>query len=252
MRHCILCGKKLREDNRYEWCQRHGRTQIDRVTGKCKLCGMIIPLNLRGYHVMSKCGTQEPWNKGLTKETEPRMLRISESLTGRKRPEMGRKMKERWKDPVVRERYRIGLSRGQRIRFSNPEARELQSMKSKELVRSGRIIPYGGRRHGNGMPPTDTELEMLRRLKRFGFIRNWSLKTKMPPHNGVPTHYKIDLAHPEKKIAIELDGSSHTTRIRKEMDERKTCFLQSRGWKVLRFREPFDFDRAEQMCIDLL
>lgn len=51
----------------------------------------------------------------------------------------------------------------------------------------------------------------------------------------MPLHYKIDIANPVKKIAVEVDGGSHSaTRVR-EADERKDAFLTSHGWRVFRF-----------------
>lgn len=53
--------------------------------------------------------------------------------------------------------------------------------------------------------------------------------------NGVPSHYKVDIASKEAKIAIEVDGRSHRSRIVAERDLKKSRFLESRGWRVLRF-----------------
>lgn len=50
-----------------------------------------------------------------------------------------------------------------------------------------------------------------------------------------PTCYKIDIANREQKIAIEVDGYSHGALRVKAADAKKTKFLESRGWKVLRF-----------------
>jgi very-short-patch-repair endonuclease len=48
--------------------------------------------------------------------------------------------------------------------------------------------------------------------------------------------YKIDLAHPEKKIAIELDGHDfHKTRSQRTNDAKRERYLQMKGWKVIRF-----------------
>ena len=50
-----------------------------------------------------------------------------------------------------------------------------------------------------------------------------------------PFCYKIDIAIPKCKIAIEVDGNSHKLLSRREEDIKKTEALQSKGWKVLRF-----------------
>jgi very-short-patch-repair endonuclease len=57
----------------------------------------------------------------------------------------------------------------------------------------------------------------------------------MPAGSGYPTHYKVDVAFPKKKLAVELDGASHNTIARQEQDAKKTNFLASLGWTVLRY-----------------
>ena len=66
---------------------------------------------------------------------------------------------------------------------------------------------------------------------------------------SLPNHYKVDLAIPEKKIAIEVDGSSHKTKKWKFLDKRKTEVLNSLGWKVLRFWNE-EVDKDPTKCID--
>jgi len=46
-------------------------------------------------------------------------------------------------------------------------------------------------------------------------------------------HYIVDFCSPRKKIIIELDGGQHLDQ--QEYDEQRTEFLQSRGYRVLRF-----------------
>lgn len=52
---------------------------------------------------------------------------------------------------------------------------------------------------------------------------------------GLPNAIKSDLALPDVKLAVEIDGLSHNTRKVREKDARKTEFLASLGWTVLRF-----------------
>jgi very-short-patch-repair endonuclease len=48
--------------------------------------------------------------------------------------------------------------------------------------------------------------------------------------------YRIDLALPTYKIAIECDGKAyHSTPEQKAHDRRKDAYLRKHGWKVLRF-----------------
>jgi len=50
---------------------------------------------------------------------------------------------------------------------------------------------------------------------------------------GYPSNYKLDLALPERRICIEVDGYSHHSR--KALDAKKDNMLRSMGWAVLRF-----------------
>jgi len=56
-----------------------------------------------------------------------------------------------------------------------------------------------------------------------------------PRRAGLPTCFYLDLAHPEKRIAIEVDGGSHRMLIWKDRDARKEQHLRSIGWTVARF-----------------
>lgn len=91
----------------------------------------------------------------------------------------------------------------------------------------GRVVQQGG----NGRGPNSTEQALLERLG--GDWRwNYAVATGRPRQPGRPTHYKIDLAHPERFLAIEVDGRSHASR--REIDARKDAFLERAGWTVIR------------------
>ena len=101
----------------------------------------------------------------------------------------------------------------------------------KKLLDMGWKPPVQG---GNGHGPTEPEKRILQMVPSA--VPNFCIKTKIKPGNGIPTHYKIDVAVPHLKLAIEVDGNSHNLYSRKAADERKTNFLQERGWTVLRFK----------------
>jgi endogenous inhibitor of DNA gyrase (YacG/DUF329 family) len=52
---------------------------------------------------------------------------------------------------------------------------------------------------------------------------------------GLPQHFKLDLVPVGHQVAIEVDGSSHQMRSRRAQDAKKTAWLVSQGWTVLRF-----------------
>jgi hypothetical protein len=69
---------------------------------------------------------------------------------------------------------------------------------------------------------------------------------------SLPHHYKVDLAVPSLKLAIEVDGNTHKLKRWRFLDHRKTEALASLGWLVIRFwneeilRDPSDVVRRIQ------
>ncbi len=47
--------------------------------------------------------------------------------------------------------------------------------------------------------------------------------------------YIADFACIEARLVIEIDGATHGTPEEREHDKRRTWFLESNGWRVLRF-----------------
>jgi superfamily I DNA/RNA helicase len=91
---------------------------------------------------------------------------------------------------------------------------------------------FGGQRGGNGTGLSKHERLLLNRLGE-----GWKSNIIVPCGKGcrglgLPPHYKLDIANPTLKIAIEIDGHSH--RHRADQDMRKTTFLESQGWRVIR------------------
>ena len=96
--------------------------------------------------------------------------------------------------------------------------------------RGGDPAAFNRIKGGNGRGPTLAESTLIEAL---GGDWSWNLPvaTGLRPA-GYPTCYKIDVANPTLKIAIEIDGQSH--RHLQEVDDRKTTFLESQGWRVIR------------------
>jgi len=112
----------------------------------------------------------------------------------------------------------------------NPEA--IQKMKDtiKRLGYKPKI------RGGNGQP-----MPIPQRILLAALGEGWYAEHSIPTHlrstkKDYPTCYKIDIANPQKMIAVEVDGGSHGSKQRQQQDKRKTDFLKKLGWKVLRFK----------------
>jgi very-short-patch-repair endonuclease len=76
--------------------------------------------------------------------------------------------------------------------------------------------------------PTDAERKMwllLRTLKPLGM----QFRRQAPIGN-----YIVDFVWYAGKVAVEIDGSQHAEQ-RRAYDERRTAWLQSQGYRVLRF-----------------
>jgi len=109
--------------------------------------------------------------------------------------------------------------------MSDPKVREKSSRRLKEIQHKPSV--HGG--NGMGLtPPQQILLDVL----GDEWIAEYALSLG-PRTQGYPTCYKIDIANPKRKIAVEVDGHSH--RSRKAQDQKKDEKLASLGWTVLRF-----------------
>lgn len=141
---------------------------------------------------------------------------------------------------------KAGEARSKFLRSGTPEAerqrkrigrlkpmRQLAARKklSETLRRIGHKPKMQG---GNGRPTALPQSLLFSKLKG-----NWKLEyvlsTSSPGCEYLPHHYKLDIANPKLKIAIEVDGGLHLSKAVQKRDRRKTKFMISRGWKVLRF-----------------
>ena len=95
------------------------------------------------------------------------------------------------------------------------------------LAANGHRPPVRG---GNGTGPTSRKRHSLD-FGGDGVI----IPTGQRVKGGPPSHYKLDLASPAAKIAVEIDGPSHRSLKRREADRRKDQWLNAAGWTVLRF-----------------
>ena len=114
--------------------------------------------------------------------------------------------------------------------MSNPDVRENVSRILHEIGHKPKV------RGGNGKGMTEPQRLMTEALKEFIPQTEYAVQTKIPRGNGYPTCYKLDIAIPEIKLGIEVDGNSHCLIERQEQDKKKDELLSTLGWTVLRFR----------------
>src|SRR5437870_779102 len=116
----------------------------------------------------------------------------------------------------------------ERIRNLNPMSDPAVRLKVSQILREMKHKPSV--RGGNGTGLTKPQSILLALLAGWTAEFPLSLGRRRA---GYPTHYKLDLANPEKKLCIEVDGACHYGR--KEKDAKKDAILVSLGLRVLRF-----------------
>lgn len=97
-------------------------------------------------------------------------------------------------------------------------------------------------RGGNGQL-TSPQRALLECLGQ-GWIAEYPVPVPGHTAHALPKALRIDIAHPQRMIAVELDGSSHRSPIRRLQDSRKTIYLAQRGWFVYRVTN----QRAAELC----
>lgn len=144
-----------------------------------------------------------PWNKGLTKETDKRIKKISETLSKRM----------------------IGVSAGI---ASTPEREQLRrqkiSQKQKQNFDMGIIKGWRSR---TGKAPSYPEKFFIKVLENNKILYKRELSVGK---------YFIDFAIKDKMIALEIDGHQHERKDRIKKDIEKENYLISQGWKVYRIK----------------
>lgn len=133
-----------------------------------------------------------------------------------------KRMKELRERPDVKRKLNRYL-RSDRNPFKDPSREFIENRK--------KATSYDHLVGGNGTGLTKSQKLLLDLLGA-----NWKPEFVIPTKkkSGFPNHYKIDLARPRKKIAVEIDGISHATKKVRAADKRKDQFLRDEGWTVIR------------------
>jgi hypothetical protein len=116
---------------------------------------------------------------------------------------------------------------------SNPTILDAQAKKKiKETLKRIKHQPI--KRGGNGQLLPLPHLALLHALGE-GWVAEYAIKTNAGHLNGVyPNCYKVDICCPERMVCIELDGGTHTSQARKDIDTKKDQYLAGLGWRVFR------------------
>jgi hypothetical protein len=148
--------------------------------------------------------------------------------------------KEARKDPTWRKRS------SERMKMKNPMW--MPGIKEK-MIESSRGRVYFTTRGGNGQI-TGPQIVLH---DATGLSMEYPVLTSPVKHiyPDAPYSYKVDLADIRTKLAIEVDGESHSNPHQKSLDAKKTEILNSLGWTVLRFTND-EVNQNLNACVQII
>lgn len=137
--------------------------------------------------------------------------------------------KRRWSDPDYRKRV------GKKISIAHKKQSQIISQRVRRawqlLSPSARRIRLRGLWKGPGR--ISKVQQQLWRALGAPWRLELSIGLGVGAHRrGLPSRYFIDIAHPKKKIAVEVDGSFH--KLTRVYDRKRDLALTRLGWKVVR------------------
>ena len=135
-----------------------------------------------------------------------------------------------------------------RMKNNNPmKDPEIRKKARDKLINSGHKPRVRG---GNGTGMTIPQ-ELLFRSLGEGWVAEYSVRTFQKSGSGYPHAYKMDIAHPQKMIAIEVDGNSHNSYLGKHRDAKKNYILGKLGWSVLRFKNKEVMEKYQEIALEM-
>ena len=91
----------------------------------------------------------------------------------------------------------------------------------------------------SNMTDAESKLWYYLRAKRLDGIK---FKRQVPIGN-----YIVDFLAPDKKLIIELDGGQHNEEINIENDTKRTEYLESQGYKIIRIWNTDVFNKIDDV-----
>lgn len=191
------------------------------VVVPCANCGALV-----------KCKGKSPWRTSLVQAKAGKACcsqQCAEAIKRKSWEQNGKNLSE----------YNKNAGRMNKIHDNPMKRPDVVKKMVESKVRNGTHHRAPSARGGNGTGLTKAQ-------KMLADALGWSIEVavKTAPHlppgrrrayqkaHGYPTCYKVDIADPFFKIAIEVDGESHNG-LRAAMDQKKAECLKGLGWKVL-------------------
>jgi len=195
---CKFCGKLCKNANSLRNHERLCKANPDhQVTyfGMCKV---------RRIYISS-------WNKGLTKETDERVRKSSETYKLHIKEGI---IKPSQLGKPLTEEHKRNISNGMKLAHKEKRAHNIGS----------------SRWNNEHSWPEQWFIEVLH--NELNMVENVDYKTEMPFDK-----YSLDFAWPEKKLCIEIDGEQHERFAEYKLrDVSKDKLLKENGWKVFRIK----------------
>ena len=196
MEHRLVCA----------WCQQEFRALRLMNHGK--------PRRFCGTSCSAKWRTSQPEYK--------RVVPLAERQAQSQRLELQRD------DPTFQAGLRAYLN-SNRNPFRDPDRAPAIRAKATATSRS-QGFPQLNKGNGHPLP-----VPVLILAQALGWITEFPVSTGPGGRErGYSTNYKIDIAEPSLKIAVEVDGEGHKASISRRRDALKDAFLESEGWTVVR------------------
>lgn len=174
----------------------------------CEFCGKVFDKKRSMLRHITYCNCNPnkkvQWNKGLTVDTDIRVKKSRETL---------------------KEKYKTGEVKPSNLgkKHTDEEKKKISEQRKKYLLEHPDKVPYLLNHSSRKSYP---EIYFDNLFQKEG------IDLKYHKQVGV---YELDFYNDEKRIDIEIDGSQHfATKKNIERDERRTSFLNKRGWKVYR------------------
>ena len=156
-----------------------------------------------------------PWNKGLTKQTDKRIIEIGLKVSKKLKGKPGKKLDKNIKQKIS------------------------QSMK--KAHQEQRAYNIGLNKHNN-LPSYPEQF--------FTKVIENEFEDKNYESEYVIGKFRIDFAWLHKKLAIEIDGQQHEKEEHKLRDIKKDQYLKEKGWQILRIKW-IDLYNEPQKYIDI-
>lgn len=189
------------------------------LTRICPVCGKnyIVAMSYRRRTCSLSCGNI------LAGKNRTGSLRSLESRLNMSKAQI----KSRQQNPIWEV---LDQKSSERMKQNNPFKREEVKIKMIETKRKNGTLGWLGGRGGNGKI-TNQQKILADLLPDCVMEYAISLGKRC---SGFPTNYKVDIAFPSIRLAVEVDGKGHLVLLKQMQDLKKEKKLKELGWSVFR------------------